>query len=140
MYSHRWQREFTLVFPLTWNDEHNCYIPSHCFTLRQLFLLLLSNIFQSAVAVDSSLTNIKYPAVAIHRGGPIIPVCAFQTQAGGRLWLELKCRPVMCTFSLLYDLYFYIIMHALHPSVALQLSEDDLSGHTLLLMNSQADI
>lgn len=46
----------------------------------------------------------------------------------------------MCTLLLLYDLYFYIIMHALHPNVALKLSEDDLFCHTLLLMNSQADI
>lgn len=36
------------------------------------------------------MTNIKYPAAAIHQGGPIIPVCAFQTQGGGRLRLKKR--------------------------------------------------
>lgn len=43
----------------------------------------------------------------------------------------------MHPLTLIWSIFLY---HYASPSIALKLSEDDLLGHTLLLMNSQADI
>lgn len=129
-----------LPFSLIWNKEPNCRSAGPHRTLPLLFLLLLSKIFQSVVAVDSFLMNIKIscwplPRLATRSSS------SFQTQWVGELWLicepdirltRVVGRPLTFLGALLRNGACFT-----SPYATIKPSNDGFCGRDLLLMTSK---